>query len=59
MGLTASFETEHVIVKTCIPSQSEMDEEDKRDMEELSKMLGSFTSFVEKKSGISGALFPG
>ncbi|TPX55096.1 hypothetical protein PhCBS80983_g05595 [Powellomyces hirtus] len=37
---------------------SDMDDEDRRDMEELAKMMGGFNSFVEKESGIDGALFP-
>ncbi|KAJ3182658.1 hypothetical protein HDU87_007997 [Geranomyces variabilis] len=38
---------------------SDMDDEDRRDMEELAKMFGGFTDFVQKESGIDGALFPG
>ncbi|KAI9098700.1 SGT1 protein-domain-containing protein [Phlyctochytrium arcticum] len=37
---------------------SDLDEEEKNEMEELSKMLGGFNSFVNKKSGVDGALFP-
>ncbi|KAJ3163178.1 hypothetical protein HDU86_002347 [Geranomyces michiganensis] len=38
--------------------QSDMDDEERRDMEELAKMFGGFTDFVHKESGIDGALFP-
>ncbi|KAI8592347.1 SGT1 protein-domain-containing protein [Geranomyces variabilis] len=38
---------------------SDMDDDDRRDMEELAKMFGGFTDFVQKESGIDGALFPG
>ncbi|KNC96479.1 uncharacterized protein SPPG_08069 [Spizellomyces punctatus DAOM BR117] len=37
---------------------SDLDDEEKHDMEELSKMFGGFTSFVEKESGLGGVVFP-
>ncbi|KAJ3186932.1 hypothetical protein HDU85_006969 [Gaertneriomyces sp. JEL0708] len=37
---------------------SDLDEEEMRDMEALSKMFGGFSSFVGKESGIDGVLFP-
>ncbi|KAJ3041051.1 hypothetical protein HDV00_009951 [Rhizophlyctis rosea] len=39
--------------------ESDLDDEEKEELQNFSKIVGGFKSFIEKDSGLEGALFPG